>query len=790
MNASDSMIPQAETLIFALNLIVAVTLVCGAGLGAARLLRNHSAPLRYGLLTTALIFSLISPVVVLVVSHNGPSVLRWTLAAKQPDLTESQASGSKATVAMATGSDRQNGDEMSRAESPEANPATRISHSDPAANLDHESREAPVSAAPAVRGNPKEAGSSAPSARWWQIVGGFLLSVWGAGVAVSLVMLARGWVAVGRLRRSLHSPGDSRIERLANRIAESLGLHRSPPVYESALMPVPISLGLMHPAIILPEDIARELDDDQLESILLHETAHVVHRDHWIGLMARLTTALLWWHPLVHQIKRQLANLREDICDNVVVRQRGNGRSYARVLVELAARTTLRPAFPAAIGLLENEFDGLEGRVRRLLQDDINTETRLSLSATGVLATFVLLLAGVVFVSNVRAERAAPNDDEATAKPIVTLTVTVKSRNELIQAVRNAKPGAKILIAPGTYDGGLRFANLHGEKQKPIILAAADAKKPPVISGGSSGLHLTDPSYVEPHNLVITRSQANGLNIDDGGSYASPAHHVVLKGLLVRDIGSNRNHDGIKLSGVDDFRIENCTVERWGKTGSGIDMVGCHRGVVTGSTFREGDKIFGNAVQMKGGSRDITVSHCRFEDAGGRAINIGGSTGLEYFRPKPQGYEAKDITVSDCTFIGSMAPVAFVGVDGANVQNNTIYRPTRWVIRILQENQNAEFTACRNGRFANNIVVFRSDELAYPVNIGPGTSPKSFKFSENFWYCLNRPEKSQRAAQLPSKEKNGVYGRNPTFRDADEGDFRLKPGSPAKEFGPREKRPR
>ncbi|MCH7988348.1 MAG: right-handed parallel beta-helix repeat-containing protein [Planctomycetes bacterium] len=396
----------------------------------------------------------------------------------------------------------------------------------------------------------------------------------------------------------------------------------------------------------------------------------------------------------------------------------------------------------------------------------------------GVFGVLVAIIAGV-------ANDSAPENDEGTVKPTVTITVTVKTRDELIQAVQNAKPGTRILIAPGNYDGGLRFNNLHGEKGKPIILAAVDANKPPVFSGGTTGLHFTDPAYVELHNLVITKSRANGLNIDDGGSYSSPAHHVLLRGLVVRDIGSNRNHDGIKLSGVDDFRIENCTVERWGKRGSGIDMVGCHRGVVTGSTFREGDKVFGNAVQMKGGSRDITVSHCRFENAGGRAINIGGSTGLNYFRPKPQGYEAKDITVADCIFIGSMAPIAFVGVDGANVHHNTFYRPTRWVIRILQENRNAEFVSCRNGRFTNNIVVFRTDELANSVNIGSGTSPKSFTFSENFWYCLDRPERSRQAVQLPSAEKNGVYGRNPKFRNADNGDFRLASNSPAINFGPR-----
>ncbi len=42
-------------------------------------------------------------------------------------------------------------------------------------------------------------------------------------------------------------------------------------------------------------------------------------------------------------------------------------------------------------------------------------------------------------------------------------------------------------------------------------------------------------------------------------------------------------------------------------------------------------------------------------------MNVGGSTGLAYFRPKSPGYEAKDITVEDCTFIGSQDADCFRG---------------------------------------------------------------------------------------------------------------------------------
>lgn len=369
-----------------------------------------------------------------------------------------------------------------------------------------------------------------------------------------------------------------------------------------------------------------------------------------------------------------------------------------------------------------------------------------------------------------------------------TTTVLVKTRAELQQAVANAKPGTKIAIAAGTYEGGLNFSGLHGSAKQPIILSAADASLPPVIEGGSFCLRLADPTYVELHNLVLTKGRENGLNIDDGGSAESPASHIVLKGLVVRDIGGSGNHDGIKLSGVDDFVVEKCVVERWGKRGSAIDMVGCHRGIISQNTFREGDEVDANGVQMKGGSSDVTLRYCRFDHAGGRAVNLGGSTGLPYFRPRPMGYEAKNIVVEDCTFMGSMAPVAFVGVDGATVRHNTFYRPTRWVMRILQENQDPSFIACRGGKFTRNIVAFQVDELAAAVNIGAKTAPETFQFAHNFWYAIGAPDRTRRAVQLPTSEADGVYGQDPKFRDPAKGDFQLTADSPAKGFGPRSAR--
>src|SRR5688572_27776879 len=337
--------------------------------------------------------------------------------------------------------------------------------------------------------------------------------------------------------------------------------------------------------------------------------------------------------------------------------------------------------------------------------------------------------------------------------------IRVGNDDELRRALANAKAQTVIKLAPGTYRGGIS-ATLRGEKDKPIVIAAADAANPPVIQGGGSGIHLVGSKYVTLRNLKVRGASGNGLNIDDGGKLDQPAVGIVIENIHVEDIGPVGDGDGIKMSGVRDFVLRGCTVEGWG--GNAIDLVGCADGVIEGCTVR-GKEGFKPATgpQMKGGTSKVIVRKCRFENVGGRAVNAGGSTGLPYFRPPNAAYEAKDLTIEDNVFVGGEAPVAFVGVDGAIFRHNTIIEPGKWVMRILQESRDARFVRCRNVTFERNLIVYKRANVRTAVNIGPDTQPETFTFKENWWWCSDAAK--DRPA-LPSAETGGIYGRDPELK--------------------------
>jgi hypothetical protein len=360
--------------------------------------------------------------------------------------------------------------------------------------------------------------------------------------------------------------------------------------------------------------------------------------------------------------------------------------------------------------------------------------------------------------------------DGSDGKPFATIA----------RAARAVGAGTAVRVHAGTYAGDIWLDGLVGTATAPIWIGGAPGEARPVIEGGGEGMHLSQPAFVVMHDLEIRGATDNGINTDDGGDYANPqaAHHVLFQGLFLHDIGSTGNQDCLKLSGLNDYDVLGCEISACGDGGSGIDHVGCHRGQIAGNYFHD---LGANAVQTKGGSEDIEIRANRFVNAGERALNLGGSTGLEFFRPPVSttapNAEARNIRAYANLIEGGLAAVAFVGCVDCVAANNTIVDPGKWVVRILQETTSSggtTFLPASQGRFANNLVAYARAAVSTHVNVGPDTDAQSFVFSHNLWYAHDDPARS--APSLPVTETGAVVGQDPRFVSDGRA---LEAGSPA-----------
>lgn len=329
-------------------------------------------------------------------------------------------------------------------------------------------------------------------------------------------------------------------------------------------------------------------------------------------------------------------------------------------------------------------------------------------------------------------------------------TLVIKDPATLRATLADLKPHTTLQIAPGDYPGGHHITGIEH-----LTLEALDKNNPPRFIGGNTAFQFSRCPHLTLSHLHITGQSANGLNLDDGGQLDSPIPGITLDHLEVSDIGPTGNHDAIKCSGLKQLTIRDCSITGWG--GQGIDFVGCHDSLITACRFTGKPGFTASAaIQLKGGTSGIIVEKCRFLNAGERPLNIGGSTGLAYFRPPGTQHEAASIVVRDNHIEGSLCAAAFVGVDGAEFSNNTLLYPTKWIFRILQETLEPGFAPCRNVLIKNNRITFRRSQVQTDINLSDGTAPETFRFESNHWLAEDRPDRSQ--PKLPTQEIAGTYG--------------------------------
>lgn len=242
-------------------------------------------------------------------------------------------------------------------------------------------------------------------------------TLWILGALVPLVALAIGFRRAAALVRNARPADDPDLVALAGEISERLALGRVVPVLLSAEITIPMTAGLLHPVLLLPES-AGAWPRERQRVVLLHELAHVARRDLGALLVSEFATASYWFHPLAHFVAAQLRRSAEEASDDLVLGDGTRASDYASHLVGIVRGLGAPEGLEAMPVLAMGRPSDLEERVRAILDPRRRRRApsrflTASLSAAGVAGA--LALAAV-----------APG----VARPAMAETVLMKNRSE------------------------------------------------------------------------------------------------------------------------------------------------------------------------------------------------------------------------------------------------------------------------------------------------------------------------------------------------------------------------
>ena len=190
----------------------------------------------------------------------------------------------------------------------------------------------------------------------------WLAPIWVIGVWVFVLAQMAGWISSLRLRQRGVCCAPERWQKELLRLRAQLRLSRPVQLLESCLADVPLVVGHLRPAILMPIGLLAGLPSGQVEAILLHELAHIRRHDYVVNILQRAVESLLFYNPAVWWISRVIRTERENCCDDVVVATRGNAQEYAIALTRIEKHR--RPAAEAALAATGGN---LMKRIHRLL---------------------------------------------------------------------------------------------------------------------------------------------------------------------------------------------------------------------------------------------------------------------------------------------------------------------------------------------------------------------------------------------------------------------------------------
>lgn len=164
----------------------------------------------------------------------------------------------------------------------------------------------------------------------------WIVALWAAGASVLSLRMAMGVAWIRRLRvdpqSCTHAAWQVRLDALAQRF----GLKRAVALRVIDTLDSPASAGWWRPVVLLPAALIARMPADLIEALLAHELAHIRRHDYLVNLLQGVVEALLFYHPVVWWLSREIRNEREHIADRLAADMLGAPRRLAVALSELS----------------------------------------------------------------------------------------------------------------------------------------------------------------------------------------------------------------------------------------------------------------------------------------------------------------------------------------------------------------------------------------------------------------------------------------------------------------------
>ena len=312
-----------------------------------------------------------------------------------------------------------------------------------------------------------------------QALSPWLSAFYFAGLLFMLVRLSGGILQLSSLGTKGISQADAALNDLLSRLKKQLHIEGGARLYISAKAQVPMVIGFIKPMILMPAATIAQLSAKQLETILLHELAHIKRHDYLVNILQTIVETILFFNPFVWLISGITRREREHCCDDLVLQHTQDPLFYATALAALASdEENAAPLAVAASGQSNHLFN----RIKRIMEMKKNP------------FSYSRMVAAIVIIATITCSA-------VLLTPSFARTKKEKSEKTAVSAVKPGQPAAVATQAT------------------PTAQPVARAKKDKPAKTGTEVPAATEPAPFDPDkqdaNQLVQRLLADRL-VDEG----------------------------------------------------------------------------------------------------------------------------------------------------------------------------------------------------------------------------------------------------------------------------------
>lgn len=257
-----------------------------------------------------------------------------------------------------------------------------------------------------------------------------VVTIWFIVFMAKCVKLFSGLLYIQRIRNYKIKEAPGHWKERMEELGEKLGIKKRIELLESAIVKVPVVVGWLKPAILIPLGLLTQLTPAEVESVLMHELAHIRRRDYFFNLMQSFVDTLFFFNPAILWISSLIRNERENCCDDIAINETKSKKQFIQALLSFYQynQPDAHPRYALSFAKRKNR---LVNRVKRI----VNNNNQTLNPGEKIILISGLFLFSIVFIGISRGQDNSPKKQAAQNKTVSKKTRSQKPVQQTVKPV-------------------------------------------------------------------------------------------------------------------------------------------------------------------------------------------------------------------------------------------------------------------------------------------------------------------------------------------------------------------